>query len=238
MVPRPQYKLWDGPGAAGDVRMADYFARVWEFICAFGAQYLAWVGAVLFGIDQLLSPNFWHPERISWLNEKWPAENRHRTFKYLAIVGFAVASFQAFDHVNSELKVERSKSPVAANRWEPLSKDEALSLRTAFREVPPEKLSVLCAIPACADLAETIYTVASDLNWTGLYTSMYFQDSGVIKGIEIWSYANKIPQRDKIADMLEHATNGRLKIALRKWDAELPSVEIRDDINLVIGRLR
>jgi hypothetical protein len=86
------------------MHMADYPARILEFGTAFGGQYLAWVGAVMFGLDQILSPNFWSKNTLDRLNTKWPAENRHRLFRWLAVAGFVVASFQAFDHVNQELK--------------------------------------------------------------------------------------------------------------------------------------
>jgi hypothetical protein len=82
--------------------MAEYSVRLWEFGSAFVGEYFAWVGAVMFVLDQLLSRNFWSKSIVDRLNEKWPEGNRHKTFKLLAIAGFVVASFQAFDHVNTE----------------------------------------------------------------------------------------------------------------------------------------
>src|ERR1700733_9093608 len=85
----------------------DYFVRFWNFAGAFSSEYFAWVGAVMFGLDQLLSRNFWKKEQIAQLDERWPEENRHHLFRWLAIIGFVVASFQAFDQVNSKLKEQQ-----------------------------------------------------------------------------------------------------------------------------------
>jgi hypothetical protein len=88
-------------------------------------------------------------------------------------------------------------------------------------------------------LAESIYDTAHDLNWPALYASTYFMDHGIQPGIEIWSYPEVIDTRNKLADSMEHATNGRLKISRHQWDSAptLPP-DILNGINLVIGRLK
>ena len=112
-----------------------------------------------------------------------------------------------------------------------------MALRSEFRGLSPERLSVLCAIPACADLAESIYSVAPDLNWPGNYEGWYLTDSGIKQGIEIWSYPPKVDARQKIVEAIERSTKARLKVSQRVWD-NTPMPEHATDINLVIGRLR
>lgn len=128
-----------------------------------------------------------------------------------------------------------------ANRWEPLSPDETLALRKDWRAISAEHLGVLCAIPSCSDLAESIYDVAKGLDWPAIYASTYFSDDGIHPGIEIWSYSGKAEIRDKIANSLEHATNGRLKISSHEWpwQGDQPiNPSMGRTINLVVGRLR
>lgn len=84
--------------------MADYLARIWEFITTVSVQYVAWVSAVLFTVDQILSRNFWSKDALELADRILPEGNRHRLFKWLALVGFLFASFQAFDHANQDLK--------------------------------------------------------------------------------------------------------------------------------------
>ena len=129
--------------------------------------------------------------------------------------------------------------PAQSNRWEPLSPQEVTALRDGWRNLPAQRLGVLCAIPACADLAESIYDVAKDLSWPALYSSTYFQDNGIQAGLEIWSYPERVLNRDKIAVAIEHATKGRLKISSHMWPAaqSLPP-DVLDGINIVIGRLK
>jgi hypothetical protein len=124
-----------------------------------------------------------------------------------------------------------------AKRWEPLSAQETAALRAQWRNFSPEHFSVLCAIPECTDLAESIYDVAHDLNWTGIYASAYFMDNGIMPGIEILSYPTKKATRNKIADSIERATNGRLKISSHEWDTA-PSPENANDVNLIVGRMK
>jgi hypothetical protein len=89
--------------------MGDYFARAYEFSVAVAANWLWWVSAVPFVLDQLLSRNFWSKATIKRLSRRWPEGNRHKVFKWLAVAGFVISCFMAFDHVNSELKNERAQ---------------------------------------------------------------------------------------------------------------------------------
>ena len=124
-----------------------------------------------------------------------------------------------------------------ANHWTPLSEKEETALREELRKMPPEKLDVLCGIPACADLAEAIFDTTQGMKWTGAYSSSYFMDTGIHPGIEIWSFAKKQNERDRIVAAIERATNGRLKISSHTWPTN-PQPESENDINLVVGRFK
>jgi hypothetical protein len=130
--------------------------------------------------------------------------------------------------------------PKNPNSWEPLSAREALALRDNWRNLEKLKLGVLCAVPACVELAETIFDTAHGLDWPAVYATSYFMDNGIQPGIEIWSYPAVNDKRDKIADAIEHATNGRLRISRHQWEEPLMKLppEIENGINLVIGRLK
>ena|ERR1700730_2192681 len=219
--------------------MTDFFARLWEFIWAVLGYWYVWVTAVPFVIDQGLSHKFLPERAIEFADAIWPQDRRHRLLKWLCVIGFVVASFQAFDRVNTELKNARAQPGYVANRWPPLSSVERAALRDELRSLPSRQLGVLCAIPSCSDLAESIYDVAKDLDWPARYVTTYFQDGGINFGIEIWSYPEKVFDRDKIAVAVEHATKGRLKISSRAWPAA-PSLppDALNGINIVIGRMR
>jgi|SRR5580700_2218167 hypothetical protein len=140
-------------------------------------------------------------------------------------------------------------SAVAPSKWEPLSVQETTALHQAWRDFPSQHLGVFCAIPACADLAESIFNVATGLHWKASYQSTYMtDDAGIRPGLEIWSWpqAGQDVVRDKIANAIEHATNGRLLISSHEYswkgDAPLPNAQVPPDfglqINLIIGRLK
>jgi hypothetical protein len=169
----------------------------------------------------------------------WPEERRHQFLKWLCVFGFAIGSFQAFDHVNADLKSVRAQPGYIANRWPALTSNESQSLRDEWRGLPSRKLGILCGIPSCSDLAESLYDVARGLDWPAVYATTYFQDDGIHTGIEIWSYPERISDRDRIAIAIEHATKGRLKISTHEWPGQ-PGLasNILGGINLVIGRFK
>jgi hypothetical protein len=125
----------------------------------------------------------------------------------------------------------------STNYWEPLTPDEIVALRIEFRKMPPEHLNVLCAIPACADLADSLFALVHDLNWTGYFEGAYMSDSGIKAGIEIWSFPGKADSRIKIVEAIERSTKGRLRISSQQWK-ETPDPVYGNDINLVIGRVK
>jgi hypothetical protein len=71
-----------------------------------------------------------------------------------------------------------------------------------------------------------------------MYASNYFMDNGIQQGIEIWSYHEQAEMRDRIANTMERATNGRLRVSSHEWPNNTTAPEQVKDINLVIGRLK
>jgi hypothetical protein len=173
-----------------------------------------------------------------WLSEQWK-KRKFRVFGVTLLFAlFVVGIFTAgmvFERETSDGKSGVVARP--ANHWPPLSDREAIALRDELRKLPPEKLDVLCGIPACADLAESIYDVSQGMQWQGTYSSSYFMDTGIHLGIEIWSFPKKEKERDKIAAIIERTTNGRLKISTHTWPNN-PPPEGENDINLVVGRFK
>lgn len=84
--------------------MDAYLAGGIEFAKAVASYWYWWLTAVPFGIDQILSRNFWSKEENGRISTRWPEESRHKFFKRLALVGLFVSCFLAFNRVNSELK--------------------------------------------------------------------------------------------------------------------------------------
>jgi hypothetical protein len=194
--------------------MGDFFARFSEFGSAIIGYWYVWITGAPFVIDQGLSHKYL-PKRVVDLADKWwPPEGRHRILKWICAAGFVVASFQVFDNINTELKTVRAQPPaLTANRWEPLRSNEIIALRAEFRALPREHLNVLCAFAGCYDLADSIFSIANDLKWTGTYEGSYFSDRDIAQGIQIDSYSKKNDVRKRIIEAIERATKGRLKIA-------------------------
>jgi hypothetical protein len=202
-----------------------------------------------------------------WLRKRFPRESQHMIRLWAAswrisrpitiaaiilisipaaVVAFFVGKQFTITTTNTNIYMPPNTVPqpaqvehISKRQWQPLSSQEAIALRANWRAFGPQHLGVLCAIPACADLAESIYDVAKDdLDWPAIYASTYFADT-INSGIEIWSYHGAVGMRDKIADSLEQATNGRLKISSHEWPNQTPpTTEMANTINLVIGRFK
>jgi hypothetical protein len=165
-----------------------------------------------------------------------------------AIIGFTIGKMfgttNIYNNIPAPGPTPSNNDRTVADRWEPLSAEETLELRKEWRALPAEHLAVLCAIPACADLAESIYDLAKGLDWPAAYQASYMtDDTGIHTGIEIWSYAPSASARDKIADAIEHATNGRLKISSHEYtwqdNAAIPlPANLANSVNIIIGRRR
>jgi hypothetical protein len=217
----------------------NFIARVWDFATAMVGYWFLWITTVPFVIDQGLSHKYL-PKKIAERTDAWwPPTQRHRVLKWLCVFGFVVASFQAYDSVKGRLRElqKTSLETYAANRWAPLTNDEAVALRAELKKLPPARLSVLCAYAGCADLADSIFTVAHDLNWSGTFEGGYMTNGGIKPGIEIWSYRQTADARNSIADAIERATRGRLKVSPHEWEGK-PMPEHESDINLIVGRRR
>jgi len=220
--------------------MGDFFGRFWEFSFAVVTNWLWWVTTVPFFLDQLLSKNFWSKAAIRWLSERWPEEKRHSVFKWLAIAGFIVASFQAFDHVNSELKVARGQPneisdlraqihDLTKHRWTPLSEIEIVNLRDALRKIEvPKKFAVFCNDADCARLQDSLVSSVKGLGWNEVDERSLDK---IDDGIGIWT-AHK--EFESVAAAIEQATAGRLKVQFHVRKTGLP--EMDDAISLGIGK--
>jgi hypothetical protein len=204
------------------------FISVWEYATSVGTNWIAWVAAVPFFLEQ----GYPHlSEKRQAQIEKYLPKSSHKSIvRYLAIFGFVFASFQAFDHVNSELKEERNKTVSASPRWRPLSADEQRAMRDRLRSLPPLEMNVMCSVPTCYDLAESLKSAFDDLQWKGGLHTSYWSE-GVSTGIELWSSDDSaLP----VASAIESASKGRLKVAYKRYP--LPASEVREN-NLVVGRL-
>src|SRR5438876_814268 len=93
-----------------------------------------------------------------WLRQKAAS----RTVRQLAAAGLGMllllGGFAGGMVFNDYLRgTDATNSLRQSSRWEPLSPEERRSLRNDLRIWAPERLNVLCAIPACADLSESAY---------------------------------------------------------------------------------
>lgn len=111
----------------------DYVWRTWEFSTAVASYWYWWVTAVPFLIDQLLSRNFWPKTINERISTFWPEESRHRVFKCLALVGFVISCFLAFDHVNFDLK-EKTKETLSLQGQLKTTKNQLAETQRAFVE--------------------------------------------------------------------------------------------------------
>jgi hypothetical protein len=165
------------------------------------------------------------------------------------VVGKSIGTTNNNIYVPGPVVPPNGNAQSVPNKWEPLSVQEITALHEAWRDFPVQHFGVFCAIPACADLAESIFNVAIGLHWKASYQSTYMtDDAGIHPGLEIWSWpqAGQAAVRDKIANAVEHATNGRLLISSHEYtwqgDSPLPNAQMPPDfglqINLIIGRLK
>ena len=214
--------------------MGDFLARVLEFMGAVLTLWTAWVTGVPFVIEQGLPylPEKWQ----RWLEQKWPEDKRYPLLKKLAVVGLVLASFQAFDNINSKYKASESKLQTAtavqtffSNRWEPLNGDEAVRLKAELRKSEKVKVIVLCNYPGCNDFAFSVADTLADVGWESAVDPGF---GATTNGLHLWS-SHKDTQR--FADLLEASTNGRAKAIVHTKD-EGDQLVTADYLILVIGR--
>lgn len=214
--------------------MGDFLARIWEFLAAVLTFWTAWITGVPFVIEQGLPylPESWQ----RWLERRWPEERRYPLLKKVAITGLALASFQAFDSINtkykeadSKLKTTMAVQSFLSNRWEPLSGEEAVRLKTGLRKLEKVSVIILCNYPGCNDLAFSVADIFADLGWEQAVNPGM---GNTATGLHLWS-AHKDAQL--FADLLEASTNGRVKLMLHTKD-EGNEFAPKDFIVLVFGR--
>jgi hypothetical protein len=207
-----------------------YPARFWEFFCAVIAYWTAWVMGVVLVIEQ--GVEFFCPNLFKRLDSRFPKERRRRWLLWLCAAGFAVASFQAFDDVNSRLRQATAGNQnigvLFSHRWEPLSLEEGAKLEIALRPLPKQNVSVICISSDCMDLAYSFLDVFHRLHWEARPDLPILPPTDPI----VLSSANQVSQ--KIIDAVALATGGRLLMNLDEKKREGGSFD--DDINIFIGR--
>ena len=125
---------------------------------------------------------------------------------------------------------DRFRNPKShINSWLPLSPKEDIALSAELRSmtVPAPTVQVLCGLAACEALAESFMAIFSSLGWKPKYITGYYYEAP--DGIQLW-YRDDLERQ--IADAIEKATSGRLKISTHKFSAG------SDQLNLAIGRKR
>lgn len=155
--------------------MEEFFARILEFGCAIVGYWYVWLTAVPFFIDQILSRNFWSKETLERFDQRWPPDRRHRFFKWVCIIGFVFASFQAFDHVNQEAK--RANTELQATKMDLSTKKNELetaqqALADTRRQLAEANAKITQAPPRSAEQPKaTIDLDNTDINVDGLRSS-------------------------------------------------------------------
>lgn len=113
------------------------WARIFEFGAAlFGYWWLIVPGGI-FALEPMMESLF-RTEWNDWLAKKWPRPARHKTFRTLSLFSLIIASFLAFDDVNSRNRVlQRELSGVRH-----LLPDQKVRLQNALKIKPDENYSV------------------------------------------------------------------------------------------------
>jgi hypothetical protein len=173
-----------------------------------------------------------------WLKQK-SADRKVRRWALIALgCLLVIGGFLGGMIFNDYLRPQTSTiEETSRNRWEPLSGTEAAALRSELRKISAQHLSVLCAIPACADLAESLFSVTKDLKWDGTYEATYFS-GGIGVGVALWSYSQKREDRQRIIGAIEAATKGRLKVSSNEWPTPSSPSETASHLSLVIERIK
>ena len=108
-----------------------------------------------------------------------------------------------------EASVRAEVAPVPY-RWVLLTSEEAAALRAELREIPMRHTDVLCNDGNCDDLARSLVEVFHDVGW----------GDGIVRRALGWNDDGLIIRPNdaiarSVADGIEKATHGRLKVQLR-----------------------
>lgn len=192
---------------------------MWDFLAFVYAVIDNWAAFITGGIPAALFILYerWRNRPVSWRS----------FFSIFIILGFLAASFSAWREERHKVLVQSPESHV--NSWLPLSPKEDIALSAELRSmtVPAPTVQVLCGLAACEALAESFMAIFSNLGWKPKYITGYSYEAP--DGIQLW-YRNDLERQ--IADAIEKATSGRLKISTHKFNAGV------DQLNLAIGRKR
>jgi hypothetical protein len=80
------------------------WARIYEFILAFGPYWWALAAGGIFALEPMME-SYLRPEHKAWLDTHWSKETRQRHFRWASIAAVLIASFFAFDDINTKSKV-------------------------------------------------------------------------------------------------------------------------------------
>jgi hypothetical protein len=116
---------------------------------------------------------------------------------------------------SSQSKSAPTEAVTSRYRWEPLTNAEITGLRSKLRNMPkPQMLSIRCGESDCRELADSFMDLFSSLGWQPSYEDQptaWKSPTGIAVLYKDGSY-------DSIADALETATEGRLKIDSQRYD--------------------
>jgi hypothetical protein len=135
-------------------------------------------------------------------------------FVGIATVAFVYANFRAFDDLNTKQIDARNSPGESAYRWSALSPAELAALRSALKNTSYRDLAkVACSDNDCRDLTGSFVRLFHELGWSTVADIGPHLDVPV--GIELWQ---RNDSDHRLADIIEAATNRRLKIVIKKWD--------------------
>jgi hypothetical protein len=77
------------------------FARIFDFGWALLGYWWVLVPGGIFAVEPMLE-SFLRRSWKDWLDERWSKDHRHRHFRWGSVVAILVASFLAFDDVNTK----------------------------------------------------------------------------------------------------------------------------------------
>jgi hypothetical protein len=181
---------------------------------------------------------FW-PEYDAWAANFLPAVRRRRIARFAALLAFVGANYLAFHDMAEQLRqrslssneFQQKYTQLIRNRYDPLTGSEQASFRSLIRDIPAQPLAILCNHAGCNDLAESFSEAFHDLAWqVRVEPGIDFGNSP--KGISIWS--DNVAARP-LAEAIEKATGGRLKVSLFRRNPE-GSANLNHELDLVLGR--
>ncbi len=100
-------------------------------------------------------------------------------------------------------------------RWEPLSKDELLTLRSELRTVPKREMTRICCQGSdCRDLADSLIGLFRNLDWPNVEG----ENSRAVPEFRGIVLQQKDVSDTRIADAIEKATGGRIQVTISQSD--------------------